>query len=74
MKILFIIKKKEPQELLNELIKTDNLEEVIKVLSGVRDRSTFVNVINELLNRLSEERQARLHLERKINVQKVGLL
>lgn len=74
MKILFIINKKEPQTLMDELLKTDSLEEVIEVLSGIRDRSTFVEIINELLNKLSEEKQERIHLERKLKEKEVEIL
>lgn len=74
MKILFVINKKEPQTLMDELLKTDSLEEVIEVLSGIRDRSTFVEIINELLNKLSEEKQERIHLERKLKEKEVEIL
>lgn len=74
MKILFVINKKEPQTLMDELLKTDSLEEVINVLSGIRDRSTFIDIINELLNELSEERQERIHLERKLKEKEVEVL
>ena len=74
MKILFVINKKEPQTLMDELLKTDSLEEVINVLSGIRDRSTFIDIINELLNELSEERQERIHLERKLKEKDVEVL
>lgn len=74
MKILFVINKKEPQTLMDELLKTDSLEEVIEVLSGIRDRSIFVEIINELLNKLSEEKQERIHLERKLKEKEVEIL
>lgn len=74
MKILFVINKKEQQTLMDELLKTDSLEEVIEVLSGIRDRSTFVEIINELLNKLSEEKQERIHLERKLKEKEVEIL
>lgn len=74
MKTLFVINKKEPQTLMDELLKTDSLEEVIEVLSGIRDRSTFVNIINELLNKLSEEKQDRINLERKLKEKEVEVL
>ena len=74
MKILFVNNKKEPQTLMDELLKTDSLEEVINVLSGIRDRSTFIDIINELLNELSEERQERIHLERKLKEKEVEVL
>lgn len=74
MKILFVINKKEPQTLMDELLKTDSLKEVIEVLSGIRDRSTFVEIINELLNKLSEEKQDRINLERKLKEKEVEIL
>ena len=65
MKLLFVIREKENETILDELKKTTCIDEVIKVLSGIKNRGFFIEIINELLNELADERNKRLNMERK---------
>lgn len=74
-KIKIFIKFIEPkritfEELIEELLKTDDIDEVVKVMSGIKDRNTFIKVINHLLNNLSEEKQENMYLKNKFKKKK----
>lgn len=74
-KIKIFIKFIEPkritfEELIEELLKTDDIDEVVKVMSGIKDRNTFIKVINHLLNKLSEEKQENMYLKNKFKKKK----
>ncbi len=62
---IFVIKT-EKRNLVDALIECDSDNEVINLLSGIRQRGVMVEIIIELLNKLSEEKQERINLKNKL--------
>lgn len=69
---IFLIENKELNldKLMEKLLRTDDIDEVISVMSGIRNRAVFVNVINKLLDMLSEEKQENKYLKNKLKEKK----
>lgn len=72
MKILFLVKNKSEDEIMEELLKTEDIDDVIKVLSTIRDRGTFVRIIDRLLNILSSKTEEISKLRTEIKEFKKG--
>lgn len=62
---IFIIKT-EKKDLIDALIECDSDDEVIDLLSGIRQRGIIISIIIELLNKLSEEHQENINLKSKL--------
>lgn len=62
---IFIIKT-EKKSLVDALIECDSDDEVINLLSGIKQRGIMVGIIIEFLNKLSEEKQERINLKNKL--------
>lgn len=62
---IFIIKTKK-ENLIDALIECDDDNEVIGLLSGIRQKGIMTQVIIELLNKLSEEHQENINLRNKL--------
>lgn len=62
---IFVIKT-ERKNLVDALIECDSDDEVINLLSGIRQRGVMVGIIIELLNKLSEEHQENINLKNKL--------
>lgn len=75
MKILFLVNKKEqPITLLDELIKTESIEEVAELLSGIRNRTIFIHLINDLLNELSSVTQENKELIKQLKEKELEII
>lgn len=75
MKILFLVNKKEqPMTLLDELIKTESIEEVAELLSGIRNRTIFIHLINDLLNELSSVTQENKELIKQLKEKELEII
>lgn len=75
MKILFLVNKKEqPTTLLDELIKTESIEEVAELLSGIRNRTIFIHLINDLLNELSSVTQENKELIKQLKEKELEII
>lgn len=62
---IFIIKT-EKKDLTEALIECEDDNEVIKLLSGIRQKGIMTDIIIELLNKLSEEHQENINLKNKL--------
>lgn len=62
---IFIIKT-ERKNLVDTLIECDSDDEVIDLLSGIRQRGIMISIIIELLNKISEEHQENIDLRNKL--------
>jgi hypothetical protein len=69
---IFLIENKEfdLDRLMEKLLRTDDINEVISVMRGIRNRTIFVSVINRLLNMLSETTEENQYLINKLKEQK----
>ena len=63
---IFIIKQ-ERENLVNKLVECDEDDEVINLLSGIKNRGFMIEIIIGLLNELSEERQENIDLKQKLS-------
>lgn len=69
MKILLLFERNK-NSIIDELKKTESIEEVAMLLKPYRQRGVFIEIINKLLNEISELEGENRKLIERLNVEK----